>query len=350
MPEGGLLAFSLIVVAAISLLDAFTPSSIVVGVLFVVPLLAMAATGRPRDVTWVFAAAALGYGLAAVFGTGTPAPPGTWLHNRILVIAVLVMTAYLVLLMQRRRGPAGRDPNAPDVQEVNRLLMSLIVHDLRSPLTTALHTLDYLEQRMSDPEEEAMIGEARARLRRNLRLVDAFLAVAHADREGLPHPQRSRRLTSSQLADVLHEEVSGFRPEAAGRNKQLLLYHDAPTLQEFSIDLLVMRHALTILLDNAVRYALPGPIRVTSSVGADVLSIAVEDSGPGTAGTAESPSGAGLGLELCGALLRRAGGDLRRVRDDKDGSCFVLRMPLLSNGAAPAEVALPEGFRLAARR
>jgi signal transduction histidine kinase len=239
------------------------------------------------------------------------------------------------------------------VQEVNRLLMSLIVHDLRSPLTTALHTLDYLEQRIPDSSEDEMIAEARARLRRNLRLIDAFLAVTHADQEGTPQAQRSRKLTSRQFEDVLHEEIGGFRAEAVGRNKQVLLYHETPEVPDFTVDLLVLRHALTILVDNAVRYALPGPIRVTTRIGSQELTIAVEDSGPGTSSSGERPSGAGLGLQLCAALLRRAGGDLTRLKDGQDGSCFMLRLPLHPNGTTtgPAAVALsqPAGFRAAAR-
>jgi K+-sensing histidine kinase KdpD len=345
----GLLALSLLAVVAICVLDAFTPPGIVVGVLLVVPLATTASMERPRDVVWVFAASSLGYGIAAVVGVRAAVPPGAWLHNRILVVCVLVCTAYLALQLQRRRGQAPKPSGEVEAQELNRLLMSLIVHDLRSPLTTAMHTLDYLEQRIPDSSEDAMISEARARLRRNLRLVDAFLAVTHSARDGAAQVQRVRQLSSAQLAEVLHEEVSGFRAEAAGRNKQLLLYHATAEVPDFTVDLLVLRHALTILLDNAVRYALPGAIRVTTRLDAAELAIAVEDSGPGTSGGAQAHSGAGLGLQLCAALLRRAGGELSRVRDEADGSCFELRLPVEysrpGTGVRPAE---PAGFRRAA--
>lgn len=87
---------------------------------------------------------------------------------------------------------------------------------------------------------------------------------------------------------------------------------------------------LAILIDNAVRYADPGTVRVEASVEGSGLAVRVADGGPGiTQHRVKHPSsgGSGLGLQLCRALVVCAGGSFETERDGADGTTFVLRLP-----------------------
>src|SRR5690606_21031025 len=133
------------------------------------------------------------------------------LTNRVLIVAVLSGTAYLAFALQHQRGISRLANVENDAVITNRLLLSLIVHDLRSPLITALHTLEYLWPRLTGEDQE-MVAESRARLRRNVRLVDAYLAVAQAGRAGAPAEARTRYVTADQFAEMVNDGVQAFRP------------------------------------------------------------------------------------------------------------------------------------------
>ena len=334
-----LLMLQLLAVAAIAALDALTPPGVVVGVLLVIPVFAAGASRRPHAVAWTFGAATIAYGVATAFGVqGGSVAGDTRIANRVLIVVTLAAAAYLATALQHQRTALRSHRLAEvDAVQTNRLLLSLIMHDLRNPLITALNTLEYLWARVTG-EDQSMVEDARARLRRNVRLVDAYLAVAQADRTGVIPEARSRYLTVPELNDMVREEVQGFRPEAVSRGKRIVLYHAAARLPAFSVDVVVMRHALTILLDNAVRYAVPGLIRVTTESDDHRFLVHVEDAGPGTGGSA--PPGTGLGLELCRSLLQRAGGELRLDRTGEDGTSFVLQLPIsaAAHGAPPVTV------------
>jgi signal transduction histidine kinase len=256
--------------------------------------------------------------------------------NHIFVMLTLGASAWVGLTLQRRRiaAQAARDA-AIDARETNRLLMSLIAHDLRAPLATALHAFDYLE--MGADVGDELIRETRGRLRRSLRVIDAFLSIRSG---GHATPPEMRYITARQLESILAEEVRAFEPEALSRQKTLDLETGGFEEGTWLIEVMVVRQALTILIDNAVRHALPGAIRVGAWLADDHIKLTVEDSGPGLGGGAqEGEKGAGLGLELCGALVRRSGGSLEVVRNDPAGTTFRLSLP--ARAAEDALVATP---------
>jgi signal transduction histidine kinase len=69
---------------------------------------------------------------------------------------------------------------------------------------------------------------------------------------------------------------------------------------------------------------MPHTLRITDG---EVL-LTVEDTGPGLSTASSRGTGMGMGLELCGALVRRSEGSLDVVRDGPEGTTFVLRIPV----------------------
>jgi signal transduction histidine kinase len=325
-----LVLLSLYAVVLISIFDAMTPSGAMMGILLSIPIFVVSAVDDRRAVWAVFAAAWLGFMLAAVLGGQSASPSEPDMLNRMFVILTLGASAYLALLLQRRRIEAqtARDA-AIDTRETNRLLLSLIAHDLRAPLATALHTFDYLELSGGVPTGDDIVEEVRGRLRRSLGMVDAFLAIrAHDEGKAISGRGGRNYITGHQLGTILVEEVRTFETEAAARGKTL--HVDVARLEhgEWLLDVLILRQTLAILLDNAVRYAVPGPVTVTAAFTDNTIGVRVEDRGPGLAAqSASSDKGAGLGLALCNALVRRFRGTLD-VREGDEGTAFVLRLPV----------------------
>lgn len=328
MPGGRTALLCLLAVLLISVLDGLTTGGVVVGILLVVPIIAVSYTDRPAAVWLVFGAAWLGFLLAATFGQKPLVVPAIALPNRVFVMLTLGASAWAALQLQRRRVEAQQAAHgAIDAREVNRLLMALIAHDLRAPLATALHTFDYLDQTGRHGDEAEITGEVRGRLRRSLRIIDAFLAIGGPTRHATAQTGTTF-ITGIQLATILAEEVRAFEPEAQARAKRLEF--DAACVEpgSFLLNVLILRQTVAILVDNAVRYAVPGPIRLRAATSEDEILLMVEDAGPGLSSTLPKGEGVGLGLDLCGALVRRSGGELEVVRDRADGTVFTLRLPI----------------------
>lgn len=346
MPGGALLArvwarplppllVNLLLIIAVVLADWITAAGIVVGILLIVPILLSAMRDdRPAMVGLTAVLAASGYTLAAMFGVVGAVPMPVWLSNRIMVFLSLLVTTAVAFLVQRTRVQAleGRD-SALAEKDLNRLLMSLLAHDLRSPLTVAGQGFKYVEEALSDgrPIDRLLLADVRARIRRSLRAIDIVLSLARSElpRDGeVPVP---RPLEPIRIDHELRAEIESFEDEAAARGK--VLHADLAVVegQPCLVDVLVLRQVIAILVDNAVRHALPGPVSLSAEMVPPNLVVRVRDSGPGLsahrARGGTSTSGMGLGLELCRTLVTRAGGTLDVPCDGAEGTCFRLQLP-----------------------
>jgi signal transduction histidine kinase len=248
-----------------------------------------------------------------------------------LLLGALLLGALLLVLRrrQRRRGTAARQEAAEAAGETNRLLLSLLAHDLRSPLALADQGFQYVEQSVAGgyPIDRSMLADVRARLQRSLRAIEMVLSLAKKNAEGAHCGE-----APGSVVDVRGEiaaEVASFRYEAEARDKHIVTRLDEVPDGLWRVDVLVLRQAIAIVVDNAVRYADAGPIRVSASVAGSLLEVRVEDPGPGFGArrAGDASGGLGLGLRLCGALLARAGGSLSTERDTPTGTVVAIRLP-----------------------
>jgi signal transduction histidine kinase len=328
-------ALNLAVVVLISVLDWMTPAGVVVGILASIPIVLASFTDR-RAVLWLtFHVAVAGFIVAALYGTGPTTTPQVWVPNRIFAFVTLPASCGVALMLQRRRLEAVRARDAAMASaELNRLLTALLAHDLRTPLLLAGQGLAYVQDavasgRRPDAEILAALG---ARLQRSLRAIDATLAMARREPAASHSREPAGPLPPVQVAREIEEEVASFAEEARARGKTLESGVDALAGRRFRVDARVLRQGLGVLIDNSIRHAAPGAIRVSAEVLPSSLGVRVEDDGtaaPGARSEAGRPpsEGAGLGLELCRALAAHAGGSLDEERCGPDGTSFVLRLP-----------------------
>ena len=309
---------SLGLVLIIVAIDWLLPAGIMFSVFLAVPLLLASTSQRTSDVWIVLAVSMLGFVVAAIFGRPPIAPPAQWLPNRILALIVIPASGILAAFMQQRRLEAEQARDAAVAADsTNRLLFSLLAHDLRSPLVLSRQMLDYVQQCTDEgmTPDAILLHDVRLRIDRNLRVIDGVLAAARAEIvEGADAEPAGAVL---QLQDEIRQEAASFDGEAAMRGKRIdvsLASIDRPIAAR---EALVMRQVLAILLDNAIRYANAGAITISARVSRDdTLTLRVSDPGASDAAKAQGEGGAGLGLQLCTLLLSRAGGGLNVVNND----------------------------------
>lgn len=175
-------------------------------------------------------------------------------------------------------------------------------HQLRTPLAglrTALET----EMAFPRPERTEVLQESLEDVERLERTITELLAIARG-------PQTDRRPLS--LRQVLAEVSEAWHGRFALAGRPLIVA-DAQEAPQVRGNPMMLRHALDVLLDNALSHG-EGEVRIALHGGADTVTITVTDEGPGfqppapTSGDTGSTSG--LGLPLARRLVEALPGRL----------------------------------------
>jgi len=228
-------------------------------------------------------------------------------------------------------------------------LLSILAHDLRTPLATLKgHTTALLANFRSwdDALNQEFLIAMDQTTDQLVRQVDRSLALTRveAGRLGLRpeavHPDKIVRQSLERAAGVL-SEVS--------------IKQDIPgDLPQVRVDPARMEEVLINLLDNAVRYAPQGrPIEISAQVAGPMLRMQVRDYGPGVpdgdkqiifekyARDDTSSGGTGLGLFIARRIVEAHGGRIW-VEDavDGPGAVFMFTMPIMPETADLPDEAL----------
>lgn len=330
------LCYALMLVVVI--LDWITPAGVVVGVLLSIPIVMISLLGRPKPVLGATAVALMVYTLAAILGRSPVSPRSVWLPNRILEVFAILSSGAVALMAQRHRRSADEAlRSALSARDTNRLLMSLMAHDLRAPLVAASQVLEYVERSAATgtPLDAELVGDTRLRLGRNLRVIEEVLQMTRGDMRPSKSTSLSPMRSWVHVAEEIEREAAAFAEEAEAAGKRIVVRAGGVGSLEMGLDAMVLRQVLAILLDNAIRYARPGPLWVDAELGAGEVLVSVTDTGPGLSvrpGAEAGSAGAGIGLELCRALAARVGGSLQLEQDGEHATRFCLRLPLAASG------------------
>jgi two-component system OmpR family sensor kinase len=212
-------------------------------------------------------------------------------------------------------------------------------HELRTPLTSIHSYAQVLEEwALRDPqigpESVAAIKRESERMKG---LVENLLELARGD-EGM-----QLHLKDNNLSEVVEEATESAR---AAVNGKVLIEHPTPKqrVQRVSavFDRERLRQAISILLDNAVKYTPEGG-RVTMRIVEEDGSVGVEvaDTGIGIpedqiphvferfyrAEEARSTEGLGLGLSIARQIAEDHKGSIEVRSKPGEGSTFIIRIP-----------------------
>ncbi|TWI44623.1 two-component system sensor histidine kinase AdeS [Pseudomonas duriflava] len=209
-----------------------------------------------------------------------------------------------------------------------------IAHELRTPVTILRGRLQGLAEGVFTPSSELFEGLLRQVEGLN-RLIEDLRVLSLKD-SGHLELQRA----SVRLADELGTVLQAFAAPLGAKGFHLHDELDANLLVE--CDALRIRQALMALLENALRHADPGNLRVRLEQVGEDCRLSVEDDGPGidSALTSEifeafrrgDPSrsrksgGSGLGLAVVKAIAEAHGGDAI-CQPSGLGSSFVIAWP-----------------------
>lgn len=218
-------------------------------------------------------------------------------------------------------------------------LISMIYHDLRSPLSNIVSSLDVFDAMLpkeGDPAFRSLLNIALRSTERIQRLTNSLLDMSRLE-SGQPVVHR----VASSPVLLAVDAVDAVSPVAETKNQviNLNLPADSPTLM---IDADMIRRVLINLLENAVKYTPPdGEITLGAEIDQDLTKIWIQDSGPGISlkeqehifdkFTRLNPEGDqkgfGLGLAYCRLAVEGHGGQIWIESETGKGARFIFTLP-----------------------
>jgi signal transduction histidine kinase len=229
---------------------------------------------------------------------------------------------------------------ARDVTEERRLaliraeIVSIVGHDLRSPLTVVIGYLDLLTRPMTDEQRQSAVETARRNAGRMADLLEDLLTATRAEELLAPS-----ELVPTRLVDLAEEVVGSMAPTHAERGLLLEASCDPVVLGEEKR----LRQLLVNLVTNAYKYSPESdPVLVRVRCDDTDAFLEVVDHGPGIpeddrthvferfarlANTAGRP-GLGLGLYIVSIIAHNHGGEAHVEETPGGGATFAVRLPL----------------------
>jgi PAS domain S-box-containing protein len=224
-------------------------------------------------------------------------------------------------------------------------LISMIYHDLRSPLANIVSSLDVMEAMVpkdSDPAVKSLLNIAIRSTERIQRLTDSLLDIRRLE-AGQPIGN-TQMIKPSELAK---EAVEIVLPVMENKNQEVsvLVPEELPSVW---VDPDMIRRVITNLLENGVKYTPTGSkIYLGARQEGNMVQMWVQDTGPGIPPDERErifdkftrlhgrggPKGLGLGLAFCRLAVEAHGGQIWVEDGPESGACFKFTLPTSADQA-----------------
>jgi signal transduction histidine kinase len=226
------------------------------------------------------------------------------------------------------------------IQRQKEDLTSLVVHDLKSPLSSVATNAHYLAAApdLSD-KRRAAAGDIESAAESMHRMVMNILDISHSEVGGI-----IPNLVGVRLGELV-DEVVRHASERFRQEKLSVAVEVAVTDDRVRADRDLLRRVLENLLDNSIKYARAGTVvKVRVGEAHHAVEIRVSDEGPGIPEEfrarvfekyfqLERDAGAhrrvsrGLGLAFCKLAVEAHGGRIWVEENRPQGSCFCIELP-----------------------
>jgi len=260
-------------------------------------------------------------------------------HNR------LVLGARVRSLLKLKAATDALEESARKMKELEKLrddLMKMIVHDLKSPLTSVLATMEMLvdgDFGALAPSQRVALGDAEAKAEDLLALIEDLLEVRRIEETALTL-NLDAIAPGALVTEILHEWTHRFQQDKATATTDVA--DDAPI---FHADRQLIKRVIGNLIQNALTHSANAvTLHLSVRRDADGVLFTVSDNGPGIppeyheiifrkfeqVRTPNMPRvrSSGLGLAFCKLVVESHGGRIWvQSGGDGQGSSFHFTLP-----------------------
>ena len=245
-------------------------------------------------------------------------------------------------LEHERLGTSAAERRLLAAQESASALMSIVAHELRSPLSSIKAYAETLASNLNN---------SRAPREQFLHVIEEecdHLALLVADVHELSRIESGEctlRLSTVSFAELVREVCMRLSDHAAQRSVEIALEHDGDSRVELDAEL--VRRAITNLVQNAIRFSpANGTVTVNLAVRGDEWICRVSDQGPPVPAEdlaivfegfyrarrqlpnqPPSHEGTRIGLAIARSIVHLHGGRMWAEHGESGGGCFTFAMP-----------------------
>ncbi|MBY0546610.1 MAG: PAS domain-containing sensor histidine kinase [Candidatus Obscuribacterales bacterium] len=223
-----------------------------------------------------------------------------------------------------------------EMEDLRRHFVSVVSHDLRTPLTSLGLFFQILRQSNSFDSEDyrEAVVDAEHETGRLIKLVTDLLDISK-----LESGKFSLDVTSVEASTLAGAAVSSVTQVAKQKNVAIEVNC---TTAAIAVDPDRIIQVLVNLLSNALQFTPPGStIKLQGAITDGAMEFAVEDEGPGVPeaererifdrfvqATKQRKEGAGLGLAISNLIVQQHGGTISVEGAPNKGAIFKVRIPL----------------------
>jgi signal transduction histidine kinase len=276
-----------------------------------------------------------------------------------MLITYLIFTGYRLAYQENLQWRAVKQ--AQYLKELDQLktnFLSLLSHDLKTPLAKIQAGVDRLRREAGAPRE---VVESLENSNQELkRYIESILSLSKIESQKVILNKKS-----NDINRVIEFALKRLRPLAA--QKAIQIEADLEPLFSVECDEDLMRQVVSNLIDNAIKYSPEGArVLVRSREEDGFIRVEVEDFGPGIPkdqlplvfrkfsrffrpqgqGVKEQVRGTGLGLYLSKYFIELHGGSIALKTVEGQGTTFTFKLPIeaVADGAAPRALTMRGRF------
>lgn len=259
-------------------------------------------------------------------------------HLRLFSLVAAQLGAYLTMIRLREQE-ARRTEELTAAHDFQQLLVGIVSHDLRSPLSVITTVASSLLRKIDDPQKAKAIERALRSAQRANRIINDLLDVTHVRVTGELRVSRK----PIDLLALLHEVLDDIRLANPRREIQLVAPGDEAVQGEWDPDRLMQ--AVTNLVNNALQHGEERtPVRVTLQSRDEDVVLEVHNRGPVIPsdllpvlfdpfkqGHHTQPrargGGLGLGLYIVDQIVQSHGGKVSAHSTASEGTALTVTLP-----------------------
>ncbi|OGS46227.1 MAG: hypothetical protein A2539_03020 [Elusimicrobia bacterium RIFOXYD2_FULL_34_15] len=218
--------------------------------------------------------------------------------------------------------------------------VSMVAHDLRTPLTSIMGFADSLTNsklKLTEEQKVIFIGYIQEESRRLGRLISDFLDISNIE-EGKLELKKQK----TDIKPIICKTIDMFKMDVKDIQFKIEFENDLP---EVDIDYDRIRQVLQNIIGNAIKYSpAKSIINIALKRKFNEVQTMISDQGPGIANEeklkifekfyrvdshiSRLELGTGLGLAISKAIIKRHGGRIWVEDNMPTGSCFIFTLPL----------------------
>jgi len=251
----------------------------------------------------------------------------------ILVTTILMIISYFIIQGFERLARAN---------QLKSEFVSIVSHQLRTPLTSIKWTLNLMMDKATDQLTEEQLAKLKTIKESNQQMADLVNDLLNVSR--IEQGRLVIRPEKISLAKFIQDLIKDYRPLAKASNVEISLVSDK-NIPLISADRQVIKIVIRNLIDNAIRYIQKeGWVKIILKKKNRSIRCQVQDNGVGIPQRDQSKifqkffrsrnvmkyqtEGTGLGLFISKAVIEASGGKMGFQSQENQGSTFWFELPI----------------------